>query len=429
MRPPIAPLLLSLLCVSSQSLFLWLVFRHPPLQIRGFAMLSAIAFADLLFGIFVFFVGATIPWGRQTYGMDNFTICKLTAWWSSFTLFLSMMSFTLAAFERYLTLLGRDISIRALLWLWLVGFLLGVVFASTSTLTHESAVPVPSDTYCQAAFRKPWVAAAYLAVIGAMLAMQLYCYGRMAAIIQQVTTVMPGRSTSASSVGGASPGRDMAMTAQAIAMKVRGVVSVAQATLQPWTALRRAPRAAQSAPALRRDLEGSFQGTLNLCLSPLTECALGPCIAQMVILSVIYTILWAPTVVMVILQVSNSSMSYKHVIDLSASLSCMLACSTSQLQNACLFPPIRTALRAEMQRLKDWRRHACWRRGDVACVLANGSGQCGEASMPRHSSAPSRFSFFRSEASDSAMIAQHPVTAVHTSWITLQAKHMIVDEL
>jgi hypothetical protein len=90
----------SSLAVAFQLAFFALYLSKKSLQSRSITLLLSLAFSDLLFATVLLIFGGVRPLatGVAIAGLED---CAFTTWWYVFTLFLSISSYTVIAYERY----------------------------------------------------------------------------------------------------------------------------------------------------------------------------------------------------------------------------------------------------------------------------------------------------------------------------------------
>lgn len=187
--------------VASISVFGMLVRRHSELRQRQFFLIKLIAASDFLFllflgpgvGLLPIFRGRGVNSECSLTGRicsaDNF--CSISAWWVTFTLLISVMSYALLAFERCWTICiaaqRGHLSGQIVLKLWLAGVVLVALCASVPFFMSDGgARAMPSGAYCLLRFDSVSVTAPVLVTLSFLLSVVALCYAAVARTICHV---------------------------------------------------------------------------------------------------------------------------------------------------------------------------------------------------------------------------------------------------
>ena len=290
----------SIFGVGSIAIFAMLVKRHSELRQRQFLLIKLLAASDFLFLVFLGPGVGMFPLFRHRGVNSECSLtgricsanyfCTLSAWWVTFTLLISLMTYALIGFERWWTICFQRGRLRGthVLWIWLAGVVLVALGATVPFIVPDGgARAMPSGAYCLLRFDSITVTTPVLSVMFFFLAVVGVCYAYVA---RKIGTV---------------------------AMKsIRG------------------EDGRESSP---------FSRSRELTLA-----------AKLLVLTLVYVALWTPALVMIVGQVRSQydrEAAGEPWKDLLAAGCAALASSTSQLQNLVLFDPIRNALWMETRGL------------------------------------------------------------------------------
>jgi hypothetical protein len=286
----------SSVAIVCQLLFASLVYRHAELQSRSFVLLLTLALSDLLFSAVLLTAGSAAPLATRA-PVAGCADCAFTAWWYSFTLFVSIASYATIAFERYrfLCFQSRErVGARALFAVWAGLCALSALIVTVPFMSLERPYKAtPSGAYCLYDWTEPRVSVPFLIYMVGLLGLIAYLYLNV----------------------------------------VRVIFRVRRAKLEHL----------ESTDGLdaRRAAEDERDEQLLVA-------------KKMLLLTVFYIACWVPSVVMILLQMARLPAGDDPRIDPLAACCVTLNASTAQLCNYALFKNLRDAVRRDCRRLRAW---------------------------------------------------------------------------